>query len=362
MQRLKIKKGVLLTLTVSIMIFLFCVSVFAADFPRRLDSEKRSEKEGLGKKEISLLLRMPGPGKEAVSKNLIAKFRNSKTAVTTRGLSRSETKGKTISVINADWFLDVKEDGSNVRYRNYGYLESKKDLAKPVAQRLSNEKLEALGRKFISDNLSEYIKLGKNEEIVPVFTEHAIGFAGEAKEGISRYEEKVYASTIVYTRKVNKIEIIGPGSKIAVMFNNAGTPVGFDYDWPQYKMTGKMQKVLPVEDIKSRAKKLAPIHLDVPDVKIKRFNCGLYDAGARHHDPKSVVQSACVVKSYQKKIIDKKANERDQQSGHITSAHIDYIPAGEVVENDVKWHHAIKLLDLKERPGLSEPPDGPKHP
>ena len=360
MQKNNMKKSMLLTLAASIITLVFCTSVFAADFPQRIASEKRSEKDGVGQKEISLMQRVPGAGKDVVSKKIMRQFLNSKTAITTQGISKSKTKGKTLSVTGAGWLLDVNEDGSNVRYRNYRYLESKKELARPVAQRLSNEKLEALGREFISKNLSEYVKLGKNEEIIPFFTEHAIGFSGEAKEGATKLEEKVYGSTIVFTRFVNKVNVVGPGSKIAVMFNNAGEAVGFDYDWPQYKMIDKSQKVLPVEGIRSRSNKLTRVSLDSPNVKIKRFDCGLYDAGARRHDPKSVVQSACQISYYEKKIVDKKAYEMDKNSGHIMSAYIDYIPAGEVIEKDMKWSQAMKLLNLKERNDLPAPLDGPK--
>lgn len=74
------------------------------------------------------------------------------------------------------------------------------------------------------------------------------------------------------------------------MFNNEGIPIGFDYDWPQYTPTGKSQKVLSVEAIKKRAKRLVSLDIDSPDVKVQRFDCGFYDAGTRKHDPKAVVK------------------------------------------------------------------------
>ena len=360
MQNLNGKKRIFLTLAASATALAFCSFVYAADFPQRMEAEKRSAKEGLGQKEISLLQRLPGPGKETVSQKLIGKFRISKTAITTKGTSKREVKTNRLSVVGPDWFLDVSTDGSNVRYRNYGYLEKKKELARPVSQRLSNERLETLGRTFIKETLSEYVKLGKDEEIVPFFTEHAIGGGAEAKQGVSKPEEKVYASTIVFTRRINNVNIIGPGSKIAVMFDNEETPVGFDYDWPQYKMTGKLQKVLPVKDIKDRANKLGAVRQDSPNVKVTRFDCGLYDAGARRHDSKSVIQSACLVSYYETRIVNKEAHERDPKTGHIMSAHVEYIPSGEVIEKDVKWPQAMKMLNQKGRAELLAPVAGPK--
>lgn len=360
MEKLNAKKSIPLTIAVCILTFVFYASAFAADFSHRIDSEKRSEKEGLGLNEVPLLKRMQGTGGEATAEKLIGHFKNSKTAITTQGTSKRELKSKRITITGEGWFLDVNGDGTNVRYRNYKYIDSRPELAVSVSERLSNKKLEELGRKFIKENLSEYIKLGKNEEIVPFYTEHAIGFTGQAKEGTSVYEEKVYASTVVFTRTVNKLNIIGPGSKIAIMFNNKGIPVGFDYDWPQYIATGKFQKVLSVEAIKNRARKMASLNIDSPSVKVKRFDCGLYDAGFHKHDPRAVVQACCAIHSYEKKIVDKEAYKRNKNSGHSVAAYIDFIPAGEKVEKDGKWPQAMKMNGINPVGRLETPREGPK--
>ena len=338
----------------------FSSSSFAADFPHRIDSEKRSEKEGLGRDTVSLIKRMPGPGRETVAEKIMARSKDSKTPITTQGTAKKQTKGKRLSVIGEGWFLDVNGDGTSVRYRNYKFLDSQPELARPVSARLSDQKLEELGLKFIKENLSEFIKLAEEEEIVPFYTEHAIGIAGQAKEGATSYEEKIYASIVIFTRTVNKINVIGSGSKIAIMFNNEGVPVGFDYDWPQYKSTGKSQKVLPLEAIKSRAKKLASLNIDSPDVRVKRFDCGLYDAGVRKHDPQSVIQAGCAIQYYEKKIIDEDAYKRDKNSGHSVAAYIDFIPAGETVAEDGKWPQAMKILNKKPGKGFAAPKEGPK--
>ncbi len=361
MERLNAKKSASLTIAIfSIIALVFSFSAFAADFAHRLNSEKRSEKEGLGRDHVPLLKRIPGPGRKAMAEKLIRRFRDSKTTITTQGTGKKQEKGNRLSVIGEGWFLDVNGDGTNVRYRNYKYLDSKPELARPVSARLSNEKLEELGRVFIKENLSEYIKIGTDEELVPFYTEHAIGFSGKVKEGATADEEKVYASTIVFTRTIDKVNIIGAGSKVAIMFSNEGIPVGFDYDWPQYTPTGKSQKVLPVEAIKKRAKRLASLDIDSQDVKVKRFDCGFYDAGTRKRDPRAVVQAGCAIHSYEKKIIDQNVYKQDPNSGHTLSAYVDYIPAGETVEQDEKWPQAMKMLNKKTGRGLAAPKERPK--
>ncbi|MFA5072759.1 MAG: hypothetical protein WC539_02500 [Nitrospirota bacterium] len=353
MNRLKKLAALLVTL-------LFCSFANAADFQQRIDLEKRSNKEGIGQKEVTLLERVPGPGKEAVSKALLDQFKKAKTPITTAGKIERKTRRNHVSIVGAGWFLDVSNDGSGVRYRNYGYLENKKENGLPVSSRLSQERLETLGRQFVKANLSRYIQLDKGEDLVPSFTEYAIGGVAEAKEGISKPEEKVYANTVVFTRTINNVSIVGPGSKIAIMFDNEGTPFGFDFDWPKYKQVSKIQKVLPLEGIKSRAKKLTTVPLDSPNVIVKRFECGLFDAGARKHNRQSVVQSACLVSYSEKKMVNQKAHERDRNSGHLLSSHIDFIPAGEEVILDEKWPQTLKLLNKEQKRDLAAPLAGPR--
>jgi len=360
MKGLNVRKAASLTM-VAYMIFAFVSSssAYAEDYAFRLDSEKRSAKEGLGRSQVPLLVRAPGIGRKSMAKILIERFKDARRPIATSGTVEKQRKGNRLSYIGDGWFLDVNGDGTNVRYRNYKYLDSKPELARPVSARLSNDRLEKLGREFIKENLSEYIKLGKNEELVPFFTEHAIGGGGPAKEGAPMDEEKVYASIVVFTRAIDKVNVIGAGSKVAIMFNNEGEVVGFDFDWPQYNLTGKYQKVLSVEAIKERAKRFASKDIHSPDVKIKRFECGLYDAGMLKRDPKAVVQAGCAIHYSERKIIDQNAYERDPNSGHVMTAFVDFIPAGKTVEQDRKWLQAMMILNQTPKI-LAAPKDGPK--
>lgn len=360
MEMLKIKKAVLFIIMACIMLSLvLSFPILASDFPYRIDSQKRSEKEGLGHEQVPLFKRIPCPGKEAVAKKLIEHFKDSIIPIATKGASKEQVKGELLSITGDGWFLDVYGDGSNVSYRNYKYIDSKPELAKPVSMRLSNEKLRELGLEFIRKHLSEYIKLGPDEKLIPFYTEHAIVGGGFTKENTKMEEEKVYASTIVFTRSIKKVNIIGAGSKVAVMFNNEGIPIGFNYDWPQYMPIGKSQKVLTVEAIKKRAEKLLLLDINSANVKIKRFDCGFYDAGSRKRDFRAVIQTGCAIHSYEKKIIDEKAHKKDFNSGHIILAYVDYIPAGVTVEQDEKWPQAMKILN-KLTEDLIGPKDGPK--
>ncbi len=359
--KILINKKTFLAGVTSVIIIIVCyVSVFAADYPHRLSSEKLSNEVGMVREQIPLLVPVQGPGISVIIEKLMTRFKDSKTPITTYGTVEKREKRDRISVVGEGWTLDVNKDGTNVSYRNYKFLDSKPELARPVNRRISNEKLEELGRIFIKENLSEYIKLGANEELIPFFSEHAIGGGGSTKRATAADEEKVYASTIVFTRTIDKINIIGDGSKIAIMFNNEGVPVGFDFDWTQYRPTDKFQKVMPVAEIRKRAKRLASLDLDSSNVEVKRFDCGYYDAGARKRDSKAFIQAGCAIHYHEKKIVDKNIYKQNPNSGHTVAAYVDFIPAGEIVEPDEKWQQALKILDKKIISDSVVPTEGPK--
>lgn len=361
MKRLNDMKNMFLAGALCIIISIVCsVYAFAADYPHRLNSEKLSKEVGMSREQVPLLMPISGPGKNVVVEKLMIRFKDSKTPVTTHGTVEKREKRDRLSVIGEGWTLDVNKDGTDVSYRNYKFLESKPELAIPVNKRLSNERLEELGRLFIKENLSEFIKLGANEELMPFYSEHAIGGGGGTKRGVRADEEKVYASTIVFTRTIDKISIIGPGSKIAIMFNNEGVPAGFDFDWPQYQPTGKFQKVLPVAEIRKRAKRLSTLDIDSPNVEVRRFDCGYYDAGTRKRDSNAVIQAGCAIHYHEKKIVDKDIYRKNPNSGHTVAAYVDFIPAGETVEPDEKWQQALKMLDKKIISDSIIPKEGPK--
>jgi hypothetical protein len=339
---LAIKTAIPLTAVITL---LMSTSAFAADFPNRIESQRRSEAVGLEKKELPLLERVPSPGAAAVTEKLLSKLKGSDSTITTRGKFETKKLNHGMSVASQEWTLDVFDDGSHVRYRNNAYLA--KQQANPVKGRLGNDRLEQLGRDFVKRNLSEQITLGPGEELVPFYTEHAIGGGGPTKPGAAAPEETVFASTIVFTRAINNVNVIGGGSKVAVTFGNDGSPLAFDYDWPQYRATNKVQKILPVAEIKERGKKLSSRGTASADVKMQSFDCGYFDAGVRKRDPNAPVQPACAVKYVERKVIDKEAHQRDPNSGHLMSATVEFIPAGETVERDMKWPQAMRMLNIR---------------
>jgi hypothetical protein len=331
-------------------------AVDAADFPQRTALAQRSASVGLGRAQVTLLSRDAGPGAAAQVDALATRFGQSALAVTTRGSAEQLVKAGSIGLRGDGWLLQAYADGTRVRYRNYAALDAKASLARPVAQRLTPPALETLGRRFIAAHLADLLALDTTEALVPLFTEHEISGAVGVGPGAVAPEEQVTASTIVFGRTVDGVAVIGPGSKVAVLFANDGEPVGFDFDWPRYTPTARTQRVLALPEILERSHGLTSLDLQAPGVTVKRMECGYFDAGARRHDPAALIQAGCSLHYTQRTIVDTEAHRRDATSGHTLAAIVDVLPAGEVVERDHGWPQALRLTDGSEEPEDAAPP------
>lgn len=319
----------------------FGMLAVAADFPERKASELRSAKEGLGRAEVKLLRREPGPGKDAVVAKLLQHFQSSTNPVKTSGKYEKVTDDGRVLVRGEGWALEVRGDGTRVRYRNYGHLEG--DVAskgKPVEQRMSQKELESRARRFVEKELSGLIKLGRGETLEPQKTEFMLSRGGSTAEGGPQDPTKVHAGTMVYSRSLERLPVIGAGSKTAVLMDNEGMVFGFDYDWPEYAPTGKTQVVVDPQQVRSRAEKLTGLDLKAANVQVSRFECGYFDAGLERRAPEAPVQAGCSMHVKQKPVVDPAAHSKDAESGHTTIATVHVIPAGVRVERDERWPEA----------------------
>lgn len=331
---------------------------WAKDFPQRSQLDASSRREGFGRSSVALLKRMPGRGGEAVAAAVIRQFESASTAITTSGERKREAKRDKIFVHTDAWSLQVVGDGTRVSYRNEMELDRGQANGVPVAQRLSDERLEELGRGFIAGTLQALVKLGPDEALVPLYTERQITGGGPTAEGAQPETELVVANTMVFTRTIDGVPVVGGGSKVAVTFLNNGNAVAFSYDWPEYRKTGRQQKVLGLDEIKRRGKRVLSVDLDAENVKLARFECGLFDPGVRYRDADALVQSACYVQAVRRDIIDPAANRLDPTAGHVLAAVAQAIPAGATVEPDKRWPEAEKLRGRK-LVVAPAPPTGP---
>lgn len=332
----------------------------AKDYPQRITADATSRRAGLGRTAVPLFERAAGPGAETVTSTVLSKFERSTGAINTRGTFERESATDHITLHTEDWTLQVATDGTRVSYRNVAQLDGAMATARPVEERLSQETLEALGRRFIGDSLREFITLGSSDEILPLYSEFQIIGGGGVRENQAYPEPaEVVANTVVFTRTIDGVPVVGGGSKIAITFLNDGTAVAFDFDWPQYRKTGREQEVLPIEEIRARGSRVLILGLDDSTVNVTRFECGLLDTGVRKRDAAALVQSACFVQADRRDIIDREAYRRDPASGHIITAIAQAIPAGLLIERDDRWPEAAALLGsaLPSEPAAEEAPE-----
>jgi hypothetical protein len=330
----------------------------AADSAARKQLHQRSMEAGVGVPQVALLQVKAGPGRETALKAVRQRFGQASGTVYLSGTSKTEAKRRSVVQRGKGWALEVAGDGSKVRYLNYAFLDSAANKHVAVAARPAQQELETKGRRFISEQLGDLVRLGAGEEIVPLYTEYNVAGGGPTAPGAKPDAEVVTAANVVFGRTVDGVHVIGRGSKIAVTFGTDGTVAGFDYDWPEYRHSGRTQKVVPMAEVNARARKLAPEDVERRDVKVERVECGYLDRGPGR-DAQAPLQSACAIYTVSRSIVDEAAHAKHPESGHITVAKITVVPAGETVEPDAKWALAQKHLG-KPYYGQAPPKDGPK--
>jgi hypothetical protein len=311
----------------------------AADFPIRTSFAANARTQGVGRADLPLLRVNSGQGADRRADAIMRKFQHSGEAVTTFGDAKVQTeKDKTVATWADGRRLVAFGDGSKVSFRNPEEI----NASAPASERMSSAQLEAIGRKFIQEQLSDFIKLGPGEKLEPFSTRVQVG-GGNDVNSTERPLEQVLANAIVFTRTVEGVPVLGGGSKVALLVTNYGQVAGFDFDWAAYQSTGKRVKMLGAAQINERAKAMATVKLDSSEVTVKRYECGLFDPGLRRRDAQAAVQGACVIQALEKRIADPVANMRNAADGHVTNAVIDVIPAGETVEADSHWPQAMAL-------------------
>jgi len=247
----------------------------------------------------------------------------------------------------------LKGDGSAAKVSNYDYLD--KSLRVLPTDRPQLDILETMGRRFVETELKDFVRLGKDEELVPMKTEYQIDDEGRGNETL---KEELVASTIIFGRRVGGVDVLGAGSKVMVTFANDGIPVAFAYDWPEYRATGQKQDVLDISLIRERASALATMRFGSESVDIRRFECGYVDRGARRarSDLQAPIQAGCWVTYVGSRTAPNyvpKAGDHPSY-GIQQTATGDAIPAGKTVEMDYDWPHVINIIEHGDVCAVSE--------
>lgn len=292
--------------------------------PYRVKVGEASAADGLGARSFTLHQRRPGPGRESRLDQLMERFAAPRGAIDTRSYEGVDAGDDHILVKGDGWLLDVRGDGDWVRYWNLDYAEGPQNRPVPVAQRPTLAALDRIARKFVLTELASVVPLRAGEGLEVWYTAHLVSTV-ETLGG--EREQLVYASKVVYTRTIDGLPVLGPGSKVVVHVAADGTPTGFDVDWSSFEDSGESQEALPLPEIRARGERLALAQGRAKDRVEDRFECGYYDAGARLAGAAGPLQVACL------------SSYRAGGAGAFTDA----IPAATTVRRDLAWPEALTL-------------------
>lgn len=314
--------------------------VQAKDYDARVKLDQRSREVGLGVPKIELLQRLPGIGPEKMLHQMIERFEKSQRGITTQGDWKYVQSHQRHRAVADGWRIRVSGDGTRLSYTNQSYFDRAEVEAISLPDRFDNDTLEKLGRQFIDTALAGWVTLGQDEELVPLYTEFeltgGINAEGEADP------QRILSSAIHFGRRVKGVDIVGPGSKITIYFDNKGQPYDFDVDWPRYKPLGKVQQVIGVDEVLKRLSTYGTMPKAKYKVELKRFECGYFDAGVLHRVVEAPVQAGCVAHTVETKIY-------PQGGTAFESATFNVVPAGKVVEPDRSWPETLLINKLDEQ-------------
>jgi hypothetical protein len=317
--------------------------VLAEDSQHRQELDRQSRAEGLSTTAVELLIRARGKGAAPTAERLIKRFSTPLSGLSTAGEAATDELSDHLRVEGAaGWTLFVYGDGTQVKYRNRAFYEAHR-AAIPASEKPSMATLEERGRAFIEKHLASEIQLGKGESLEVLKTAYEMQGHRSTEPGAEAVEAMT-SSIVVFTRVVNGIDVVGPGSKVSMLFTSDGQVFGFEYDWAAYEPANRSQKVLDIEQLQERARSLDEGRTAASaTVRVKRWECGYFDAGARKRDPNALVQAACVAHKEVDAVADVARHRANPADGLVSSATVDVIPAGVALEDDARWPEARKL-------------------
>jgi hypothetical protein len=129
--------------------------------------------------------------------------------------------------------LVVQDDGTSGHFQSTAVLTGLRPKGKGAKQ-LTADRLEALGRKLIAEQLSSVVTLGPGEALVPMNTTFQI--AGGQSAGGEQMPSEPLASAVVIGRSINGIPIVGGGSTVTASFDADENLLEFQYLWPKYEV------------------------------------------------------------------------------------------------------------------------------
>jgi hypothetical protein len=269
--------------------FLAVATCWAAngDLPYRQSIAAQSRSSALQTASVPVIERLNGPGRDAVTLQAISLFAPSAAAATK---AKMQVEPDFSMATGDGWFVEVRGAGEWVRYRNNSLMFGPQNAG--AAVKVAPDGLEAMARDIVRTKLATFVKLAKGEELQG-WTVSYLKRGSTSASGLG--DSSVVASRVGFTRVVNGIPVLGPGSKVNVIIAPDGTLAGFDIDWPPLNLTGGQTKVASYSSINASKAAMLGSAGYAPDSPERVFECGYYDPGVDGTSADRRVGPACVV-------------------------------------------------------------------
>jgi hypothetical protein len=303
----------------------------------------------LQRESVQLVGRKQGPGKAAVGQKLKAKFSSPVQGVTLAQSNKTETTRRHEKTFGDGWKLKVSADGTYAEYRNYKYHEEK--VKADPGTKMAKGHVTALARKFVEQHLADVVKLGRKEKLEPLGVTYEVE-ASQVQDKSLPVEERTVGSVALFTRAVDNVQVVGAGSKVAVLLTNQGDVYGFTVDWPELEFSDhneKKQKVEKLASVQNRAERFSRVPARAEAKHTDRFECGYVDPGYKFRNPNAPMQVGCY--NYYRGTLQETAS--DGTTGPVVKGFVDVVPAGTTVVADALWPEAQVLAG-----GTATPPEG----
>jgi hypothetical protein len=181
-----------------------------------------------------------------------------------------------------------------------------------------------------------------SDRVVFLGSRYVIEDVGNIESG--GVEETVLANIAIFGREIDGVPVVGPGSKAALFLGSGGELIGFDIDWPVYKLLRKAQATVSIDAVASRFAEVAERPVPLPGTNVEeavalaRFECGYVDLGARKRKGQKI-QAGCAAQV-----------EGRSADGTFRVAYSEFMPIGDPVQRDRNWPAAQQVRQDATRP------------
>jgi hypothetical protein len=298
--------------------------------PFRASVTAQSSAQILGGRWFGTMTRAKGIGQTKALQGIRTRL-ISEGIIGANGVERITGDGQIAESSGGEWRLHVLGTGEWIHFEHIAKTrEFNARNGLPLSKAPSRSTLEPAARSAIAHLLPDVIQLRPSETL------EVWGIAHERAGVINRALEKheaIISSEITFTRAVDGIAVIGPGSKVHVRLNPNNEVVAFTVDWAPLDTTlengvAAIETSASTAEIEARGNKIRNSRRLLEMSTASELECGYFDAGTFAPTLRDI-RLACVSRS------------SGITRGGFKVNYSDVIPAGRVVIENADWPESV---------------------